>query len=125
MPTYLQKVALRGVESFAFHGYYPEEQLTGNHFVTDVEALFEAPAATDDIEQTVNYEVINMLIQKEMSSVQKLLETVIRNILDGLLAAYPFIVEAAVSIRKKHPPMPGQIDHSLVEIRYIRDAHGV
>ncbi|WP_129715758.1 dihydroneopterin aldolase [Pedobacter sp. SYP-B3415] len=119
MPTYLQKVALRGVESFALHGYYPEEQLTGNHFVTDVEVLFKARNFNDDLKDTVNYEVINSLICKEMKKTQKLLETVVKNILDGIVAAYPFIDEAVVGITKKHPPMTGQIDHSYVELRYI------
>ena len=73
---------------------------------------------TEDLDRTVNYEVINTIITKEMQQTQKLLETVVKGILDKLIATYPFLYTAVVSIKKLHPPMPGEIGHSFVQLSY-------
>ncbi len=118
---YVQTVALKEVKFFAFHGLYPEEQLTGNHFLVDVEVKFfpDATADTENIAHTVNYEVINELVRQEMEQTQKLLETVVKNIMDALLKLYPFLVSADIGIKKLNPPMKGIVGHSFVQLSYI------
>lgn len=115
---YLQTVALRDVQCHALHGYYPEEQLTGIYFMVDAVVTFEANDDTEDLNRTVNYEVINTIILEEMARTQKMLETVVRNILDRIISQYPFIHTGEVGIRKLFPPMPGQIGHSFVQLSY-------
>ncbi|WP_379091830.1 dihydroneopterin aldolase [Pedobacter sp. UC225_65] len=115
---FVQTVALREVKFYAFHGFYPEEQFTGNHFLVDVEVTFIPNGDTEDLSHTVNYEVINTVVTAAMKQTQKLLETVIKNIIDQLIAVYPFILTAAVGIKKLHPPMPGEIGHSFVQLTY-------
>ncbi len=115
---YLQTVALRDVKCHALHGYYPEEQLTGIYFMVDAVVTFEANDDTEDLNRTVNYEVINTIIREEMNRTQKMLETVVRNILDRIIEQYPFIYTGEVGIRKLFPPMPGQIGHSFVQLSY-------
>lgn len=53
-----------------------------------------------------------------MQDTQKLLETVVKNIIDELIKIYPFITTAVVGIKKLHPPMPGEIGHSFVQLTY-------
>lgn len=118
MANFKQTVALKDVKCFALHGYYPEEQLTGNHFVIDLETLFTPLGYDDDLTQTVNYEDLNRIILKEMKNTQKLLETVLKNIISKVIDLYPFIEKIDVSIKKLHPPMPGQIGHSFVKLSY-------
>lgn len=115
---FVQTVALKDVAFYAFHGFYPEEQLTGNHFSVDVEVTFTPVGDTEDLEHTVNYEVVNAILIVAMQQTQKLLETVIKNIITELIAAYPFLLTAVVGIKKLHPPMPGQIGHSFVQLSY-------
>lgn len=115
---FVQKVALKEVKFYAFHGFYPEEQLIGNHFSVDVEVTFVPMGDTEDLNLTVNYEVINSILISEMKNTQKLLETVIKNVIDKLVSAYPFILTASVGIKKLHPPMPGEIGHSFVQLNY-------
>ena len=116
--NYLQTVALKDVKCFALHGYYPEEQLTGIYFMVDITVEFIPYGDTENLQHTVNYEVLNTIILEEMARTQKMLETVIRNIIDRTIAAYPFILTAVVGIRKLNPPMPGQIGHSFVQLSY-------
>jgi dihydroneopterin aldolase len=115
---FVQTIALKEVKFYAFHGFYSEEQLTGNHFLVDVEVTFVPNGDTEDLNLTVNYEVINAIVAAEMKNTQKLLETVVRNIIDQLLSKYPFISTAVVGIKKLHPPMPGEIGHSFVQLSY-------
>ncbi|RZL68037.1 MAG: dihydroneopterin aldolase, partial [Pedobacter sp.] len=118
---YIQTVALKDVKCHALHGFYPEEQLIGCFFLVDIEVTFKPNNDTENLDKTVNYEVLNNVIIKEMANTQKLLETVVKNILDAVQANYPFIVTAKVGIRKMNPPMPGQIGYSFVELSYKAD----
>ena len=113
-----QIVALRDVKCFALHGFYPEEQLIGNHFIIDLDTEFLPKGFDDDLAQTVNYEDLNQIILEEMNHTQKLLETVLRNIISKVIALYPFVDVVNVSIKKLNPPMPGQIGHSFVKLSY-------
>jgi dihydroneopterin aldolase len=115
---FTQTVALNEIKFYAFHGFYPEEQLMGNHFSVDVEVTFKPFGETEDLATTVNYEVINTVVTKFMSQTEKLLETVVKNILDELIRLYPFLLTAKVGIRKLHPPMLGEIRHSFVALNY-------
>lgn len=113
-----QTVSLKDVKCFALHGFYPEEQLTGNHFIVDLETEFLPLGFNDELNQTVNYEDLNTIILDEMKNTQKLLETVLNNIISKVIALYPFVETVNVSIKKLNPPMPGQIGHSFVKLSY-------
>ena len=115
---YIQTVALRDVKCHALHGYYPQEQLTGIYFMVDVVVEFEPYGDTENLQHTVNYEVLNTIILEEMKNTQKMLETVVRNIIDRTIASYPFVLTVEVGIRKMNPPMPGQVGLSFVQLKY-------
>jgi len=118
---YIQTVALRDVRCHAFHGFYSEEQLIGCVFMVNVEVTFKPNNDTENLDKTVNYEVLNQIILKEMKHTQKLLETVVKNILEEVKSIYPFILTVKVGIRKMNPPMPGEIGHSFVALSYKAD----
>lgn len=118
---FLQTVALNDVRCFALHGYYPEEQLTGTEFLVSVEVTFIPSGDTEDLQRTVNYEVLNTIIREEMASTKQLLESVVKHILDRVISDYPFVLTAVAGIKKMHPPMPGQINHSFVQLSYTSE----
>lgn len=114
------KVALQGVKFFAYHGFYPEEQVLGSHFVVDVSVEFaqEHHYNDDEIAYTVNYEHLNQMVDAEMEHTRKLLETVVQGIIDRAKAAYPFAEVIKASITKLNPPLPGNVAASFIEITY-------
>lgn len=114
----IQTVALREVKCYAYHGYYPEEQLTGIYFSVDVTVTFIPDSDTENLQRTVNYEILNNIILEEMKHARKMLETVVKSILDKVLSSYPFLLSIEVGIKKLNPPMPGQIGHSFVQLSY-------
>ena len=117
------KVALEGAGFFAYHGFYPEEQLLGTHFVVDIEVVFEnAYDFNDDkITNTVNYEELYQIVKEEMARTRKLIETVAQGIIDSITGKYPYIKGTCVTIRKAHPPLGGPVKNSAVTISYHKD----
>lgn len=115
---FVQTVALRDVKFYAYHGFYPEEQLIGNLFFVDVEVFFVPNGDTEELKNTLNYEIINEIITAQMKQTQKLLETVVKAIISDLIANYPFLTAAKVGIRKLNPPLKGEVGHSSVQLSY-------
>jgi len=118
---FLQTIALKDVKCFALHGYYPEEQLTGTEFLVSIEVTFYPSGDTEDLQRTVNYEILNTIIREEMASTKRLLESVVRNILDRTISTYPFVLTAVAGIKKMHPQMPGEVHHSFVQLSYTSE----
>ena len=116
-----QKVALEGVRFFAYHGFYPEEQLIGNHFVVDIVTEMEVTDdGGEDLERTVNYEKLFEIATAEMKMTRKLLETVAHAILHRVVSEFSFITAASISIRKMKLPMAGEIGNSLIQLSYTK-----
>lgn len=117
------KVALHEVKFFAYHGFYPEEQILGNHFLVDAEVEFHNKSIVDDeISNTVNYEKLHSILAEEMKQPRKLLETLVQEIISKICIAFPFLEKIKVSIKKLNPPLAGEVKYSLVEITWIKEA---
>ena len=117
----IQTVALKDVKCFAYHGFYAEEQVLGTQFLVSIEVKFKPGGDTEDLQHTVNYEVLNNIIHDSMKRTQKLLETVVRDMLEQVQHTFPFVHYVVVGIKKLYPPMPGQIDHSFVQLEYTAE----
>ena len=114
------KIALHGAEFFAYHGFYPEEQILGTSFIVDIEVSF-TPAAdvkADEIEDTVNYEHLYEIAREEMQQPKKLIETVAQGILDKIKVKYNYVDAIEVSIKKLNPPLGCKVGYSNVVISY-------
>lgn len=103
------KITLEGLEFFAHHGYYKEEQVIGNKFTVDVTISTDIAGAAehDEIRETVNYEVLYRIIRKEMNQPTKLLEHIGKRIIDAVFMKFPSIYDIEVKISKYNPPVGG------------------
>jgi len=106
MERYKQKIALTNVRFFAYHGYYPEEQLLGNEFFLDVVCFMHDYIAgkDDNLINTVNYEALYGIAKEEMAKPKKLLETVVENIVTCVKTQFNGVDEIEVTLRKNNPP---------------------
>lgn len=114
----MAKIALEGMEFYAYHGFYAEEQIIGGKYIVDVyvEAQVTKAAVKDDLSQTVNYESIYHICQREMRKKSKLIENVAERISMGIKHQFGFLREIKVRVRKLSPPLPGQVHSSYVEV---------
>lgn len=113
------KVAVKGAEFHAYHGYYEEERLAGNTFIIDAEVTLKTFDSNDDnIHDTVNYEQMYAICKQEMVHTQKLLETVVFNIISRFQKEFSNVTSAKVSIQKLGPQLGGKVDRTEVEMEY-------
>ena len=113
------KIGLRGAEFYAFHGYYPEEQKAGNTFIIDIEVEIKTFDSLDDnIKDTINYEELYSICKSEMAKTQKLLETVVLNIITQIKEKYSNVIKGEVRLEKVAPQMGGKIEKAFVEMGF-------
>lgn len=121
MGTILQKVSLHGARFFAFHGFYPEEQLTGAEFIVDVETELEVfSSGEDDLLKTLNYERLYTIVSAQMSRPRKLIETVAHDILEDIRHEFISVKNIHIAVRKNNPPVGGEVENAAVELIFNR-----
>jgi dihydroneopterin aldolase len=114
-------VALHGAEFFAYHGFYPEEQKIGNHFIVDVEVEFTpADIQDDELDNTVNYEWLYDMVCEEMKLTKRLIETVAQSIIDQAKKKYPFADRIKLTLKKLNPLVGARTQYSSVTLSYVK-----
>ena len=111
-------IEIEGMHFYAYHGHFEAERTVGSEFQVDVSLETDClkAAASDDLEDTLNYQAVYDLIKKEMQVKSHLLEHVAKRILDALFSEFPFIQNAKIKISKLNPPMGGQIEKASVTL---------
>ncbi len=112
------KVELIGLEFFAYHGVYEEEQHKGNDFLVNlaVAGNFTKAVNSDELEGTIDYEKLYDVVSEEMQIRSKLLEHVAGRILNRITKGHPEIKEVTISIEKLNPPIKGKCKATKVSI---------
>ena len=105
------KISLEGMEFFAYHGCYKEEQIIGTKFIADLEMEFETSIAeySDHLWDTINYQEVYKVVKREMDINAHLLESVARRILDAVMRSFPQVKSVQVKISKINPPLGGKV----------------
>ncbi|MBE7177673.1 MAG: dihydroneopterin aldolase [Mucilaginibacter polytrichastri] len=96
-------IALTNLRFFAYHGFYPEEQVLGNEFFVDLHVKTGQEASNDELASTLNYEELYAIVDRHMRIPVKLIETVAQDILDAIAQDYPDVDHAGILIRKPLP----------------------
>jgi dihydroneopterin aldolase len=113
------RIILRGLSVFGYHGVYPEERLEGQDFVIDVELEMDTrlAATSDDVANTVHYgELAQALAAAVAGEPVDLLETLAARLAEVCLADGR--VEAAtVTVHKPQAPIPLTFSDVNVTIR--------
>ena len=117
MHIYLNDLIFNG-----FHGVYPAEKKIGNTFKVDVRIhLTPATKTIDKLDQTIDYVQVYTLIQKIMEVPTPLLETIVANIADQILAAHPMAESVYVKITKQQLAVPYFEGTTAVDIERNRN----
>ena len=113
-------ISIEGMEFFAYHGCFKEEQVIGTKFRIDLFMEVDTSAAehSDQLKDTVNYQSVFLLVKKEMETPSKLLEHVGRRILDRIKQEFSEVVHARIKIRKLNPPLGGKMDFVSLELNF-------
>ncbi len=109
-------ISLEGMEFFAYHGCFSEEQIIGSRFVVDMYITTNTSEAeeSDKLSTTINYQEVYLLVKEQMAIKSKLLEHLGRRILNVVLDNQPKIEFAEVKVSKINPPLGGKIGNVSV-----------
>lgn len=105
-------IEIEGMEFYAFHGCYKEEQIVGNRFIVDMTFETDVMSATqsDSIEDTVSYLDVYNVVNKQMMIPSHILEHVAQRIIDAVLEQFsPLITHIKVKVSKCNPPLGGHV----------------
>jgi len=105
-------IEIEGMEFYAYHGHFAEEQVVGNRFIVDLTLSTDCAKAvkSDDLADALDYQGLYLIVKEEMQIKSHLLEHVAGRILDRLYDGYKSIQHVKVKISKLNPPMGGQIE---------------
>ncbi|HOB89123.1 MAG: dihydroneopterin aldolase [Bacillota bacterium] len=112
------KITLRNMVFYGYHGVFEGEKELGQRFEVDVELHMDlsVPGQTDDLEQGINYVDVYTIVQTIVQErTYDLVEAVAENIAETILDAYS-VDYVVVRVRKPSVAMGGVIDYVEVEI---------
>lgn len=103
---------------YAYHGCFEEEQKIGTHFTVDVTLTYDAEAAVadDNVENSVNYQLVYKTIQRVMDEPQHLIETVADHIIRDIKRDFPQVQRMTVKVCKLNPPLDGKTEYVAVQM---------
>lgn len=115
-------IRILGAEIYARHGVGEAERTIGGRYSFDIEIETDiaAAAASDHLADTVNYQEAYELARDILTGTnRRLLEALVVEIADELLARFPVADAVLVRLRKLSVPIDGVI--SAVEVQTRRD----
>lgn len=111
-------VQLNKMEFRGHHGCLEQERRDGNWFCVDFAYDYDMrnAARTDKLEDAVDYSRIYAVIREEMAVPANLLEHLAARILDRILAGFPQIRQARLTVTKLNPPLDGPVGSTSVTV---------
>ncbi len=112
-------IALEGLEFFAYHGYFDEEQKIGNKYAVDivVTADFSEAARRDRLSATIDYGQLYRITAAVMQKPARLLEHLAHRIITEIRQHYPDVASVEVSVSKFNPPIGGVCQRARITLR--------
>jgi dihydroneopterin aldolase len=120
--VFVDKIRLSGIVLFAHLGVYEAERETGQKIRIDLEleADLEAPARSDHLSHTVDYEKVYRLVESLVTTSRfRLLEALAGSLAGKLLESFP-IQAATVRVQKPNVPFQGTMSAVEVELKRSR-----
>ena len=111
-------ISIEGMEFFAYHGCFKEEQIIGTKFSVDLYLETDTTKAesSDNLHDTVNYLSVYQSVKDEMQTKSDLLEHVARRIINRVKRDFPTIGYARLKIKKLNPPLGGKMNFVALEL---------
>ncbi len=111
-------IEIEGMEFYAYHGHFAEEQIVGNRFMVDLSLFTDCTmaATSDELIDALNYQSVYLIVKEEMHIKSHLLEHVAERILKRLYADFEKIEKVKVKISKLNPPLGGLIEKVSVTL---------
>ena len=118
----MDKIHIKGLRVYAYHGVNPEEKEKGQPFEMDITLHTNLKKAgdSDAITDTIHYaKVTKMAVEVMQSEKNDLIERAATRVAHAILRGFP-VEEVTVMLKKPHAPVAADFECMAVEITRCR-----
>ncbi len=115
----MDKIILKQMKFYGYHGLFPEENKLGQRFNVDVtlHTSLQKAGTTDDMHDSIHYgEAFEKISEIVEGKPRNLLEAVAEDIATSLFAHFTMLRACTIQVIKPDPPIKGHYESVAVEI---------
>ncbi|MBQ7741067.1 MAG: dihydroneopterin aldolase [Eubacterium sp.] len=119
----MDKITIKGLKIFAYHGVNPEEKERGQSFIIDLDYYLDLEKASenDDLNSTVSYAKAVKCIKKAFTARKyDLIEKAARIVCDALFDEFEPIKRIKITLKKPEAPVNADFDYMAVTLERER-----
>lgn len=116
-------IRLQNIRTFSFHGCLIEESKIGSDYLVNLEVKTDLrkSSVSDDLNDTVDYILLNQMVVEEMAIRSKLLEHVAHRIIVRIFKEIPSVSRIVIQVSKLNPPIGGDVEAVTIEMEEFRN----
>lgn len=116
-------IKLNNIRTFSYHGCLIEESKIGSNYRVDLEVKTNLlkSAFSDDLNDTVDYVLLNRIVVEEMAIRSNLLEHVAQRIIKRSFNEAPSISYIKLAVSKLNPPIGGDVEAVTIGMEEYRN----
>ncbi|MDD2820081.1 MAG: dihydroneopterin aldolase [Flavobacterium sp.] len=116
-------IKLKNIRTFSYHGCLIEEGKIGSDYSVDLEVKTDLrkSSVSDNLEDTVDYVLLNKIVVEEMDIRAQLLEHVAHRIIVRIFTEVAAISRIIVAVSKLNPPIGGDVEAVTIEMEEYRN----
>ncbi|QBN19276.1 dihydroneopterin aldolase [Flavobacterium nackdongense] len=116
-------IKLKNIRTYSYHGCLIEEGKIGSDYSVDLEVKTDLrkSALSDQLEDTVDYVLLNRIVEEEMAIRSQLLEHVAHRIIKRIFDEVASISRITLAVSKLNPPIGGDVEAVTIEMEEYRN----
>jgi dihydroneopterin aldolase len=116
-------IKLKNIRTFSYHGCLLEEGKIGSDYSVDLEVKTDLrkSSLSDRLEDTVDYVLLNRIVEEEMAIRSHLLEHVAHRIIKRIIDEVAAISRITLAVSKLNPPIGGDVEAVTIEMEEYRN----
>lgn len=115
----MDKITIKNLKLFAYHGVNPEEKENGQNFYIDLNYFLDLslPCESDNVDDTVSYAKVVKIIQKVFTERSyDLIEKAAQKVCDALFESFESIKKIEITLKKPEAPVKAEFDYMAVSL---------
>ena len=119
----MDKITIKNLKIFAYHGVNPEEKENGQNFYIDVDYYLDITKAckSDDLNDTVSYaKVVKAVTRAFTQQSFDLIEKAAQTVADAVLEGFEPVSRVDVTVKKPDAPVKADFEYMAVSISRIK-----
>ncbi len=119
----MDKITIKNLKIFAYHGVNPEEKENGQNFFIDLDYYLnlERACCTDDLNDTISYAKVVKVINRVFTAESfDLIEKAAQTVADAVLDEFEVIQRVDITLKKPEAPVKADFEYMAVSISRSR-----